>query len=89
MKTMLRNILLAACLASLTPSLRGQEETTGDTAASKKEIKEPAGEPKGTNVTGEETENTDSTTVDSSDVDTTDDNNRAVDDESLESRPQE
>jgi hypothetical protein len=97
MKAILRNMLLAALVASLTISLRAQsvgeagsstseqEESTGDTGTSKTDIQEPPGEPKGTNVTGEETEDTDSTTVNTEDVDTTDDNKRAVD-ESLESR---
>ena len=66
-------MLLAACVTSLTASLRAQsaensgassasstskqEESTGDTDARKKEIQEPAGEPKGTNTTGAEKDN--------------------------------
>ena len=69
-------MLLATCLASLTTSLRAQSAEddagtvttdTGDaTRQGKDEIKEPPGEPKGTNVTGAE-ESTEAT-VDPSDA---------------------
>ena len=72
-------MLLATCLASLTTPLRAQSAgddagtvTTdtgpagGTTRLGKDEVKEPAGEPKGTNVTGAET--TTEATVDPSDA---------------------
>jgi hypothetical protein len=71
-------MLLATCLASLTISVRAQLEddvgtvTTdtgragGATGLGKDEVKEPAGEPKGTNVTGAET--TTEATIDPSDA---------------------
>jgi hypothetical protein len=78
MKRILKIMLLATCLAGLTTSLRAQlEHNTGtvttDTGAAggaarqdNDEVKEPAGEPKGTNVTGAET--TTEATVDPSDA---------------------
>ena len=70
-------MLLAASLAGMTTSLRAQSAEddagtvttdTGDaTRQGKDEVKEPAGEPKGTNVTGAE-ESTEAT-VDPSDAD--------------------
>ena len=78
MKMILRIMLLASSLASLTISVRAQLEddagtvTTdtgragGATGLGKDEVKEPAGEPKGTNVTGAET--TTEATVDPSDA---------------------
>ena len=79
MKRILKILSLATCLASLTTSLRAQSmeddagTVTTDTGAAgdaarqdKDEIKEPAGEPKGTNVTGAET--TTEATVDPADA---------------------
>ena len=80
MKKILGIMLLAICLGSMAPSLRAQSagddagSTTSDTGLAggatgtgKDEIKEPAGEPKGTNVTG--AESTTEATVDPSDTD--------------------
>jgi hypothetical protein len=79
MKKSLKMILLATCMACLTISLRAQSMeddagtittdtgVTGDaTRRGKDEVKEPAGEPKGTNVTGAET--TTEATVDPADA---------------------
>ena len=78
MKRILKIMLLATCLPSLTTLLRAQLEddagtvTTdtglagGVTRLGKDEVKEPAGEPKGTNVTGAET--TTEATVEPSDA---------------------
>jgi hypothetical protein len=79
MKRILRIILLATSVAGLTISLRAQSPeddagtvTTdtglagGATRLGKDEVKEPAGEPKGTNVTG--AEETTEATVDPSDA---------------------
>ncbi len=70
MKRILRIMLLATSLVSLMTSLRAQsaEDDAGTvtTDTGKDEIKEPAGEPKGTNVTGAET--TTDATVDPSDA---------------------
>ena len=78
MKRILRIMLLATSLVSLMTSLRAQfeddagtlttdtERARGATGVDKDEIKEPAGEPKGTNVTGAET--TTDVTVDPSDA---------------------
>jgi hypothetical protein len=67
MKTILRIMLLATCLASLAAPMRAQsggeaksgtsssmDEKAKSTDTRKKEIQDPAGEPKGTNVTGAE-----------------------------------
>jgi hypothetical protein len=69
MKTTLRIMLLATCLASLAAPMRAQsggeaksgtstsssmDEKAKNTDTRKKEIQDPAGEPKGTNVTGAE-----------------------------------
>jgi hypothetical protein len=80
MKTTLKMILLATCMAGLTISLRAQsmEDDAGTittdtevaddaTRPGKEEVKEPTGEPKGTNVTGAETTTTEAT-VDPSDA---------------------
>jgi hypothetical protein len=77
MKRILKIILLAGSIAALTTSLRAQSAEddagtvttdTGDAARQgKDEVKEPPGEPKGTNVTGAE-ESTEAT-VDPSDAD--------------------
>jgi hypothetical protein len=77
MKRILRIMLLATSVASLTTSLRAQSAEddagtvttdTGDaTRLGKDEVKEPAGEPKGTNVTG--AEKSTEATVDPSDAD--------------------
>jgi hypothetical protein len=79
MKRILRIMLLATSLVSLTTSLPAQSAeddagtittdtgVAGDaTRLGKDEVKEPAGEPKGTNVTGAET--TTGATVDPSDA---------------------
>jgi hypothetical protein len=77
MKRILKIMLLAGSLAGLTTSLRAQSAEddagtvttdTGDaTRQGKDEVEEPAGEQKGTNVTGAE-ESTEAT-VDPSDAD--------------------
>ena len=93
MKRILRIMLLATCLASLTTPLRAQSAgddagtvTTdtgpagGTTRLGKDEVKEPAGEPKGTNVTGAET--TSEATVDPSDAKTQESQSSAAEEKS-------
>ena len=97
MKRILEIMLLATSLAGLTTSLRAQSSgddprsTTSDTGLAggstgdgKNEVKEPPGEPKGTNVTGAET-NTE-TTVDPSGTDEKDSKNSAAEGESSGTR---
>ena len=98
MKRILRIMLLATCLASLTTSVRAQleddagtlrtdrERARGATGVDKDEVKEPAGEPKGTNVTGAET--TTEVTVDPSDANRKDTQSSAAGEKSAESASQ-
>ena len=86
MKTILKNMLFAVFIASVTTSLRAQsaaeensgsstseqEESKDETRTGKTEIQEPAGEPKGTDVTDEKTEETDRSTTDTWDTDARD-----------------
>ena len=77
-------MLLATCLASLTTSLRaqsaGDDAGTVTTETGKDEVKEPPGEPKGTNVTGAET--TTEATVDPSDAKKQESQSSAVEEKS-------
>jgi hypothetical protein len=77
MNTILKSMLLASCLAALSIPLRAQsvqddagtvstDLERGGGATRPNEVKEPAGEPKGTNATGAETATEE--TVDPSDA---------------------
>jgi hypothetical protein len=95
MKKMLKIMLLATCLASLATSSRAQlkddagtvttdqSRAGGATHQGSEQVKEPAGEPKGTNVTGAET-TTDETTVDPSDAKKQDSQSSAAEEKSPE-----
>jgi hypothetical protein len=82
MKGLLRSILVASCVAGFSMPLRAQsvqddagtittdtERGDGATRPNKDDFQEPAGEPKGTNVTGADT--TSETTVEPSDAEKT------------------
>jgi hypothetical protein len=72
--------------ASSASSTSKQEESGGDTDAGKKEIQEPAGEPKGTNTTGAEKD--DDRVLDPLGADATEEKDRAIDAESSETHSQ-